>query len=420
VKRILAITLPGLFFSAWLLSGCAQKDSGVGSDLAPGLNEIYPQDTTVYAWATNFLQAQATTGSSPYLYLGHDAGYDADVLLKFNPAAALPDSYLVDSLIVKLYLDSILANDGSQLPVSVALLNRSYPWFEIGVTWDNLDPQATNHYLYLDPEQYGSSIAAFQIPSAAADSDSFAFYLPSPDSLLRAWEAAGAGGKTLNFNNGLYLLSDKSQDFLVRLASAEQTQASLRPRLEIYLTAIDTSDTITTTSAWDTLLYAGGDAFIAQSSATLDSAYLYLGNAVACRSLMLFNVENLLPSYGTAVQRAEIILHADTTNSLNYDNFTSAFYLQMQDSSWMTNPDEALTQAGSPVLAVYDSESGKLTLNITTTGYAWITHSQINYGVMIKSANEYYDLSRAVFYGSGAPDSLRPQLRIVYLQGVEP
>jgi len=410
---------PLLLIVLLLLIGCAQKDSAVGSSLAPGLNEIYPQDTTLYAWATNFLQAQATTGSSPFLYLGRDAGYDADALLKFNPATALPDSYLVDSLIVKLYLDSILANEGSDLPVSVALLNRSYSWFEIGVTWENLDPQATSRYLYLDPDQYGNSIASFQIPSAAADSDSFAFYLPSPDSLLRAWESAGAGGKTLHFNNGLYLLSDKSQDFLVRLASAENSLVSRRPRLEIYLTAIDTSDTITTTSAWDTLLYAGADAFIAQSSTPLDSSYLYLGNAVACRSLVLFDVENLLPGYGTAVQRAEIILHADTTHPLNYDGITSGFYLQMQDSSWMTNPDEALTQSGSPILAIYDSESAKLVLNITSTVYDWITHSEINYGVMIKSANEYYDLSRTVFYGSGAPDSLRPQLRVVYLQGVE-
>ena len=419
MNRILTILLPPLLTLALILSGCAQKDSAVGSDLAPGLNDIYPQDTTLYPVAANFYQTQATTGSSPFLYLGHDQGYDADILLKFNPATALPDSYLVDSLVVKLYLDSIITAESASLPVSVLLLNRNYTWYEIGVTWNNLLANPVYRYLPLDTAQFGDPIAAFDVSSAAADSDSITFTLPSPDSLLRAWEWVGTtGSKTLHYNNGLYLLSDKSQNFLMRFKSAENTNVARRPKLLMYLSVVDTSDT-TGALPQDTVLfiYAGADDFIAQSTTTLDSSYLYLGNAAACRSLLLFDVEDLFPTYGVAVQRAEVVLHADTTNALNYGQIASAFFLEMQDSTWLDHPDSALTEPGLAYPVVFNADAGTLTLNLTDAVYNWIRNPGTNQGMMIKSSAEYYDLSRTVFYGPSAPDSLRPYLRIVYLEG---
>lgn len=396
-----------LFAAGLILSGCAQKDSSVGSDLAPGLNEIYPQEMILDPTASNYYQGATTTGSSPYLYLGQTQGYQADALLKFNPYTALPDSYAVDSLVVKLYLDSVITEGSFPLDVSVLFVNRSQTWSEIGVTWDNLDSL-----------QLGDPVASFQVPVSPADSDSVSFTLPAPDSLLRAWEWAGSGEKTLHYNNGLYLQSDKTWDHMVRFASAENVTVSRRPRLQMYVAVFDTSDT-TGAEPVDTMLfiYAGGDAFIAKDFGVLDNSRLYLGNSASYRSLLLFNLQGLFPTYGVGVHRAEVVLHADTSSSFNLGQISGAHPVGMQDTSWISSPETALTEFGiSPIVSVYDEENAKLTLNLTEAAYNWIRYPDSNHGFMIMSSNEYFDISRTVFYGVSAPDSLRPRLRIVYLE----
>ncbi len=409
MKRLFSAAGLMLWLSLGVLSGCAQKDSAVGSDLAPGLNDVFPQEMLLYPSATNFFSTSVTTGSSPFLYLGHTQGYDADALLKFNPYSSLPDSFQADSLVIKLFVDSLISNVGGEQTVSIYCVNRGQTWNEIGVTWDNLDSL-----------QLGDPIAQFLVSSAASDSDSVSFQLPAPDSLLHAWVSAGSGGKTLHFNNGIYLLSDKSIDFMTRFASAENGSVLLRPKLEMYVKVFDADTTEPGGYAQtDTMLflYAGADAWIANDFGSPDPAQLYLGNGAAYRSFLLFDLENLLPAYGVAVQRAEIVLHADTTNAANLGKISSAFYLAMVDTSWIGDPENASTQATSPVIASYNSTSARLTLNLTNIAYDWIRNPGTNHGVMIKSTNEFYDLSRTVFYGTSAPDSLRPYLRLVYLVG---
>jgi hypothetical protein len=398
-----------LWLSLGFISGCAQKDSAVGSDLAPGLNDVLPQEMLLYPAATNFFSTSVTTGSSPFLYLGHTQGYNADALLKFDPYSSLPDSFQADSLVVKLFLDSLISSEAAEQAVSVYFINRSQTWSEIGVTWDNLDSL-----------QLGDPFAQFVVSSAAADSDSVSFQLPAPDSLLHAWVSAGSGDKTLHFNNGIYLLSDKNIDFMTRFASAENGSVLLRPKLEMYIRVFEADTTEPGGYAQtDTMLYlyAGADAWIAEDFGSSDPAYLYLGNGAAFRSFLLFDLEDRLPTYGIAVQRAEIVLHADTLNAANLGRISSAFYLAMADTSWIEDPENATAQATSPVIASYNSTAARLTLNLTGMAYDWIRNPGTNYGVMIKSTNEFYDLSRTVFYGANAPDSLRPCLRLVYLVG---
>lgn len=409
MKRRFGTACVLLWLFLGLISGCAQKDSAVGSDLAPGLNDVFPQEIWLYSTATHFFSTSVTTGSSPFLYLGHTQGYNADALLKFNPYSSLPDSFQADSLVVKLFLDSLISKEAVEQAVSVYFVNRSQTWNEIGVTWNNLDSL-----------QLGDPISEFVVSSAAADSDSVSFQLPSPDSLLHAWVSAGSGDKTLHFNNGIYLLSDKNIDFMSRFASAENGSVLLRPKLEMYIRAFEVDTTESGGYAQiDTMLflYAGADAWIADDFGDPDPAYLYLGNGAAYRSFLLFDLENLLPAYGVAVQRAEIVLHADTVNSANLGRISSAFYLAMADTSWIEDPENASTQATSPVISNYNSTTARLTLNLNEIAYDWIRNPGTNQGVMVKSTNEFYDLSRTVFYGTEAPDSLRPCLRLVYLVG---
>lgn len=399
----LSLALPLL-----LLAGCAQKDSPVGSDLTPGTIDEYPQETTLYPIASAFYQAQATTGASPYLYAGLMESHRANFLLKFDPYTALPDSYVVDSLVVKLVVDSLIVAGANALPISVFFVNESQTWAEIGVVWDSLSSL-----------QLGDPIASFDVDPSLLGGDSLSFSLPAPDSLLRAWELVGSGDDSLNYNNGLYLETENLSDQMTRFASGEKDSISWRPRLEMYLTIVDTSDTTGAQEVDSTLyVYPIADAFVVRDFAGIsDSTHLYLGNGVACRSILLFNLEGLFPTYGVGIHRAEVVLHADTTSELNMDKINGSFHLEMVDSSWMQDPANALINFGiTPSLAVYNEEQATLTLNMNNMVYNWIRYPGTNQGFLIKSFDEYLNVCRTVFYGINAPDSLKPRLHIVYLE----
>ncbi|MFH1861505.1 MAG: DNRLRE domain-containing protein [bacterium] len=392
-----------------LLFGCEQKDSSVGSGLAPGLNDIFLQEALIDPIGSNYYQAQVPVGSNPYLYLGAEQGYNADALLKFNPYGSLPDSFTVDSLVVKLYLDSVSTTGSDPLDVSVYFVNRTQEWTESEVFWDTLDSL-----------QLGNAVASFSITAAPTDTDSVSFALPAPDSLLRAWEWIGSGDKTLHYNNGLYLLSQKSMSFMARFFSSEYSSFTRRPKLEMYVTVVDTSDT-TGAAPVDTMLftYATQDAFIAQDQSVLDESYLYLGNSIAFWSLLWFPLADSFPTFGIGVHRAEVVLHADTSSVFNVGEITKAYAVAMQDTSWLQNPKTAPLASGmfSSPSGYYDSNAATLTLNLTQMVTDWIAKPETNNGFLIISVNEYSNLTRTVFFGVSAADSLRPRLRIIYLEG---
>ena len=238
----------------FLFTGCAQKDSTVGSNLAGGLND--PQELIIEPTASAIFQAEATTGDSPYLNIGFLQDYEARTLLKFNPVTVLPDSYAVDSISLKLFTDTAYTSEGF-VDIEVIAVNMEQEWAEIGVTWDSLDS--------LD---LGDPIAQFTVYQT---DDSISFTLPTPfdstasDSLIRAWESATVDEKTLHFNNGIYLQPMSSSNSIVRLASGEYDNILRRPKLEMYVTVYDTSDTTGTFPMQDTLsVQVGGDAFIAK------------------------------------------------------------------------------------------------------------------------------------------------------------
>ncbi len=388
----------------------------MGSNLAPGLNDILPNEMILPPEDVRIYRTTTTTGVSGYLYLGYNQGYYANSLLRFNPTGALPDSFLVDSLRVRLLLDSLALDGTSPMGASAFMVNQQLTWTEIGVNWDNFNTDSLSQ---------GLSFANIQIPVAASDSDTVRFTLPEPvDSLLRAWLSAGSGGKTLYWNNGIYLQAATDQNYMLRFASAENSNINRRPKLEMFLKNYDTTVTHGGDPV-DTVLYlnAASDAFIAKDSTTLtpvDSTFIWMGNGAPYRTIMRFNIDSAFTAhYGVAVQRAELILHADTTNVLAFDHISGAYGLPMADSSWLEDPATAETTPISlPLVSLYDQATGTLALNVTTLVNDWVLHPGTHFGLRVNSSNEYQNVARMPFYGPQMlADSLKPALRIVYIQG---
>ena len=343
-------------------------------NLAPGLGNILPVEVLLSPEDTRFFRTLTTTGASSVLYLGYNQGYYSNILLKFYPfAAALPDSFTVDSLRVKLIVDSVALSPGGDMAASAFLVNRERSWYEIGVTWNTFNPDTT---------QMGASFAAIQIPAVAADSDSVFFSLPSPDSLLRSWVAADSGDTAIHFNNGIYLAASTNQNYMMRFTSSEYTYFTQRPRLEMFLKDYDTTVTHGGDPV-DSVFYSSpiGDAFIALDSTTLspqDSARVWLGNAAAYRTIMRFPIDatfDTISHYNVAVQRAELIIHYDSTSTLNFDQVSGAYGIPMADTTWLQTPATAPTLAVSlPGLSPYDPATGTLAVNVTLLVNDWIQH----------------------------------------------
>jgi hypothetical protein len=384
--------------------GCAQKDSAVGSNLSPGLNDVYPKEIYVDASHSAFYQAQATTGSSPFLYLGFTQGYEAAALMRFLPTNTFSDSFVVDSATVTLYLDSVIVSGVNPLQFSVYSLGFDQVWDEIGVVWDT-----TSMW------QLGAPLTTLEAPTSSGDS--MVFSLNSSDSLIHSWRANLLGNDSTAFNNGFFLKAQPTTENLIRFSSGEDISLALRPKLKMFVTVYDSTDSGYVATTQSDSVYAYYDAFVAHDQANLDASYLYLGNAASYRLNLLCDFEGVFPIYGTAVQRAEVILHADTLNSARLGNISGGFTLAMEDTSWFTDPANAtILFGGTPIVGSYSTTTAKLTINMTTLVRDWIANPGTNKGFLVKSANEYYDLSRTVFYGFGAPDSLRPTLHIVYLE----
>jgi hypothetical protein len=388
------------------MSGCAQKDSSVGSGLAAGLNNIYPQEVYVEPDTSRFYHVPVTTLSSSYLYLGHDQGYDAGILLRFYPNTVLPDSFTVDSAVVSLCVDIVVSSLSSELNAPVFYVGRGQVWYTSAVTWNTFN--VTDN---------GSPMTALTVPGTATDSTFLSFSLPEADSLVRAWYIVGENLKTLDFNNGIYLGADPTSNLLVRFNSANSGTTARRPKLRLYLTQYDTAGI---GSPLDTVVYASSDAFITKDFGTLPEENLYLGGGDAYRSLLLYNVEGLFPTYyGIAVQRAEIILHTITDSPYNLDKISGGYAMGLEDSTWIQYPDSAAILSGYPSVTAYDSTSSRLVINVTDLAYDWIRYPGTNQGILISCTDEGTTLCRTAFYGLNAPDSLRPRLRLVYLENVE-
>jgi hypothetical protein len=405
-----------LVLGTLVIAGCAQKDSPVGSNLAPGLSQALPAEMILPPADTRFYRTSSTTIVSTYLYLGHrDEGYRSNLLVRFNPiASVLPDNFMVDSLRVRMVVDSVTQIPNDSIKASVFLVNREQPWWNQsgGVTWNNFNS---------DTLQFGPSIGQLQVPATAVSGDTVRFLLSSADSLLRAWLAADSGDTSINHNNGLYFDGALNQDYMVRFSSTDHTSFLRRPQLEMFLTY---PDSLGNTVSGVYYASANSDAFIANDTTPLstDIEQVWLGNGAAYRTIMRFAIDDsfaVLPN--AIVQRAEVIIRYDAANSLNNGTVAGAYGLPMTDTAWLSNPDSATTGPVSlPGISAFNATTGTLAMNVTALVNDWVQHPGTHQGVMIHSANEYENVARQAFYGFtvDVADTLRPYLRIVYVRGV--
>jgi len=377
MKRIILSVAVGLGFG--LLFWSCQKESPAGFDLLgrkdvgrEGILTLQPaQKDTSY-------QLIAKTGKSGNLLLGQFQGYETRILLKFGE---LPDTAQVETAQLVLFPHAIYG-DTTAAPLPISLHRITETWAEETAVWGDVEGR-------FESEPLGS----FELIPSTSAADTFTI----PASLVQEWIDHPEQ------NHGV-LLKTRGSGFIKEYHSREGDQLNY-PRLKLVYTkegVRDTSD-----------YKASGDVFIVESQGDLRSDRLYVGNGIACRSLLRFDFSTLPEK--TLINYASLCLRVDQENTLKRTDYT--FIIQIFR---VTTPDwdpGTIEVDSTSVISQSIKEGDSLVVNIASFVQKWVSDrldGWENYGMLLSSKTEGSDISRLAFFSSEADIPLSPKLTLYY------
>jgi hypothetical protein len=397
VNEFLPKTFPAILLACLLIVSCAQRETSTGIDatgLRPAVADTFiiakcTQDTTWHPRGSN--------GFGLSLELGRAGNFSAVSVLRFEPAAALPDSFRIDSN--RLVLRGVtITPEGidEQATASIRLITDT--WSEDSVRVDNM-PNCTT---YVELTQ------AF-MSSQATDS----LEVRLPDTLVAKW----ISGDTLNW--GVWIEQMRSaipedSGFLREFYSGE-SGLGYAPALYLYGVRYDSTDEgVWEETALDTFVGPADDAFLAWDTQPPIEDRTTLTQGLSQRLLLYFPLENVMPAYGASVIHAELSLWQDMLNEANFGSITLLKHGTLASKSWQNYPDSTVTDQVSIASSYFDSD-GKIVFNATSVVSNWVQNPETNNGFFIVSSSEGQALGRLVFYNRLASDTtVVPELKIWY------
>jgi len=336
------------------------------------------------ARAATTLRLPATTGASPNLLLGTSGGYLTRIVLKFGN---LPDSAVVHSATLTLFAHSI---DGQATAPFTATVHRLLKgWTESSVLWDSLSNA-------VDP----TILASATISTAATDTVTFSI----DTTFVNGWIAGTIP------NQGLEI-DFSGAEFVKEFHSFETGVSGKQPRLTLVFTRKGVRDTTDWAPA--------EDAFLVQSDPGVPAERLFIGNGIALRTLLKFDLSSI--SKDATINHARLEMPTDAAySSLKSDGMVLGLY-RLSSESWDPSSVTVDDRLPSPVekllpnqssLSTIGSQSGASILRLIVQ--SWTSGSVQNYGLMVRSQEEWKDIARVAFFSPAADSASAPKLRVVY------
>ena len=383
---------PLLFLSLWLVSGCAQRETDIGIDAVNNTgNDVFTEISGTAALGISW-NPKVTTGLGSSLQVGEAADFYSFFALRFNPAAALPESVRVDSMVLKL-MRNRLWPEANAPDLQVRIREIKEQWTQDSLLAGALPGRLS--YPILD---------SLLIPVSQTN-----FSYTVPESLWTHWVANDSSTWGL-------LFEPKSIGTLLDFYSGNVTSDSLRASLEIYgVQWRDTNDVWT-----DTTLFVRQspqhDAFLATDSSADDSSRLVLSQGFPQRAALYFPLDSVTSVFHRSVAHAELYLFADTLHPANmlYSSVGLAYKEgTMLGSTWMTIPDSAKGNLVATASTTFSTLT-MIKFDVSWIVSGWAANPVSNTGFQVLTSEESGHLTRQVFYNSdpSVPDSLRPRLKL--------
>ena len=402
-RAILPITFLTLLIAFF---GCSENDGNVGTGINdPGFSGTVV-DTVIYPPTTyNISSLQVNSGQSLHLYIGANSGFETKFLIKFSYFLTLPDSFRVDSAYYKMFSTGIFGDTTLTYPdfqVSVYQPTEVLPsndWYESNLTWDSVSAW-DNVSLY-----------DFTV-SANADTDSIYFALDT--ALVNHWLYAD----TTDPNMGMIFDYSGDPQFIKKFMTSENSADTLyKPQMMVYFTPFDS---ISADSGWiaqepdSVIIYVTNDVYIGRDTSVLSSNMLYLGRTQSYRSLLLCDLTDIFPTFGTFINKMQLVLFADTNNQLLAGDYDSSVRpAKLANTNWIESPNDAEFSSFSGSYYIITGDS--ITVDISSWGRNWVEHPDSNYGVAVMYSGETGYLARLPLFPPDYDDlSKRPYLKVLY------
>jgi hypothetical protein len=400
--RTVLLAFPSLLL---LFSGCAQRETDIGSGAITG----QPSDSflvaTAVATVSADFQPRVTNGYGPSLVVGDALGLYAFFAVQFNLPAGLPDSLQIDTVRLRLRLNHIWPSSGvSELRVLISEI--TVPWVEDSI-------------LAEQPAVRDSSRELESVRIGASDS---LFYWNVPDTIWQKWLAGDSSSTGLLFEpleSGVFL----------EFYSAEPrgTDATLPPVVQIRGTRWNLVDSVWQDTTLSSDLAAWEDAYVVLDGAPRRPERFFVTQGMPGRAALYFPPDSLLDSLSSQfrieVNRAELHLYADTLdpNAVTYSGQNILFtHGLLRDAVWITHPTERDSfRLGyeSGTAGTWDATNTEYVLDVSGAVADWVANPAHNGGLQIIASDETSFLARQVFYSPLADDSTKhPKLIIWYTE----
>ena len=384
MRVFLSFLLIGVVLAA---PGCDErKSSPVGGEVID--RDDLGQFETVHlqpAAQDTVVQGTLSMYQGPRLLVGEWSGYQTKSLLKFE---VLPESDSITSASLTLITDGLIDTETTVQPfvpetlyIVTSLLETD--WSGSDVTFDTPLSQ--------------TPIETVAVGRSPDDTMS----IPLPTEVVQGWidETGENHGILLGYDEAP--LTPQGAGF-VKMFYSSNSQIG-PPRLSITWALTDTSDT--TVSVIPT-----ADVFVVRRTSTWPfdpkPHQLMVGNGIAYRSLLQFFVEDSIPEDATII-RGEVTLYVDPDFSF-FSSLDVGIYA-VTNSSW----EEPEFDSNQIIWATVTNDS--VVFAVQSLIQDWITGKRPNYGFMLKSIHEDWDIASFVFHSSQSDPDFTPKLEVKYV-----
>ncbi len=389
MRRTLLNAVRTLAFASLLLAGCSDDLSvlnSVGNQLLRTRMTV-KVDTFQAVSGSSFRQYLPMNGRVNLL--GKSGGYTAYELLQFYPSY-FPERDTVLVLSATLALRAETRFGDSLAPWGVNAYEISRTWGQVTFTWDSLAG------IY--------DAGAFRGTAAASiTSDTEWVKIPLDTAMVRRWL------QPLNYSNnyGIILIPTLNCGVVRGFHEFDYDSASRYPQLTVIARSVGAG--VVDTTVYNT----GQDTFVGNIDTLISRTdLLYVQSGVGYRSRLLFDVSSI--PRGAIINAAELDLYCDIASSrLNRFSSDSAVAVHALISATDSSLFEGLGARTTSSLATSD----KFVLDIRHQVQNWIKNQSLNYGLLIRPANEseFTSFDLLTFFNQTAQHAnKRPLLTVTY------
>jgi len=359
-----------------LSAGCSSDPSTpVGSEFVddgtlgskPG--EVF-EDTLFIAGGDTSFVVSSTLAANTFLTLGTSSGYKSSILLKVDFSGAKEDSgRTVSSAVLRLRFTD---------QQSTAVLGARF--YELTSDFSEKDTiTALEHSAIAIPDS-----GLVNVDREIKQLGDFSL----PPALVQGWIDADSTHKGIAI-----ISSDTTQSTTIALGSHENSDAGLRPFLEVNFT-----------DGFSRNYFILDDATFVESLQPTPN--LVVSDGYARRIYLPLDLSGIISD--AIIHRADLVLHL-VPGSMVGNEFDVRLYVPGS-----SNPDDPAALSGRGVtVGTIQSDSDVLRLSVRNILLLFISGAEANNGFVLEF-NEGSQIRQAEFYSSAADSSLRPSLRLTY------